>query len=57
MTLRNAIIAGGVFTVFMLLVLAALGSAFRPLEILLWAAVVIAGWLWLLGRARPKGTR
>ncbi len=57
MTLRNAIIAGGVFTVLMLLVLAALGSAFRPLEILLWAAVVIAGWLWLLGRARPKGTR
>jgi hypothetical protein len=56
-SLRSAIIAGGIFTVFMLLFLAALGSAFQPLEILLWAAVVILGWLWILSRARPKGTR
>lgn len=57
MTLRGAIIAGGIFTVLMLLLLAALGSSFRPLEILLWGAVVVIGWLWILGRARPKGTR
>jgi len=55
--LRSAILAGGAFTVLMLLILAALGSAFRPLEILLWGAVVILGWLWILSRARPKGTR
>lgn len=57
MSLRSAILAGGAFTVLMLLILAALGSAFRPLEILLWGAVVILGWLWILSRARPKGTR
>ena len=57
MSLRSAILAGGAFTVLMLLILAALGSAFRPLEILLWGAVVILGWLWILRRARPKGTR
>ncbi len=57
MRLRNSILAGGVFTIFMLLFLAALGSAFQPLEILLWGVVVILGWLWLLSRARPKGTR
>lgn len=57
MSLWNAILAGGVFTIFMLLLLAALGSAFRPLEILLWGVALILGWLWLLSRARPKGTR
>ena len=57
MSLRNAILAGGVFTIFMLLFLAALGSAFRPLENLLWGVVLILGWLWILSRARPKGTR
>ncbi len=57
MSLRTAILAGGAFTVFMLLLLAALGSAFRPLEILLWGAAVVIGWLWILSRARPKGTR
>ncbi len=57
MSLKNAILAGGVFTIFMLLVLAAFGAVFGALEVLLWTVAVIIGWLWILSRARPKGTR
>lgn len=57
MSLKNAILAGGAFTVLMLFLLAAIGSGFQALEMLLWGVVLILGWLWILGRARPKGTR
>ncbi len=57
MSLRSAIIAGGFFTVVMLLLLAAFGSVLGSWGVLLWVVLVIAGWLWLFGRARPKGTR
>jgi hypothetical protein len=54
---RNAIVAGGIFTAVMLLLLAAFGSSFGPVGILLWLVAVVLGWLVLLGRARPRGTR
>lgn len=57
MSLKNAILAGAAFTVLMLFLLAAIGSGFQALEMLLWGVVLILGWLWILGRARPKGTR
>ena len=57
MSLRTAILAGIGFTIVMLLLLAAFGSALGSWSVLLWAVLVIGGWLWLFGRARPKGTR
>jgi len=57
LSLRSAIIAGGIFTIVMMLVLAAFGSVLGSWGVLIWAVLVIAGWLWLFGRARPKGTR
>ena len=57
MSLRNAILTGGVFTILMLLLLAGFGAAFGAVEVLLWLVALIIGWVWILGRARPKGTR
>ena len=57
MSLRSAILAGGAFTIFMLLLLAGFGAAFGAVEVLFWLVALIVGWLWILGRARPKGTR
>jgi hypothetical protein len=56
-SLRSAIVAGGVFTILMLLLLAGFGAAFGAVEVLLWLVALIVGWLWILQRARPKGTR
>jgi hypothetical protein len=56
-SLRGAILTGGAFTIFMLLLLAGFGAVFGALEVLLWLVAVIIGWLWILSRARPKGTR
>ncbi len=57
MSLRGAILTGSAFTIFMLLLLAGFGAVFGALEVLLWLVAVIIGWLWILSRARPKGTR
>lgn len=56
MTFERAVWLGGIFTVSMLILLAT-GLVTGILELFLWAAVLILGWIWLLRRSGPRGTR
>ena len=56
MTLNRSLWFGGVFTVLMLVFLAS-GLVTGILELFLWAAALITGWVWLLRLGGPRGTR
>jgi hypothetical protein len=56
LTLSRSLLFGAVFTVLMLVFLAS-GLVTGILELFLWAAALIIGWVWLLRKGGPRGTR